>query len=151
MRIFFQDFISLAVLLAIPLVGIAARRLNLKFLLDPIAISLILIFLVAGILSMRARTLGKKQAWRDMVAATTTLPRVQIGLDPGEIDKNIFDQSEFSEPHHVVLMQAADRTWVFKPLLDLKVSGGIAVVVLPKDAVTGLRMQLATPPRQGDN
>src|SRR6266496_4424241 len=39
LRIFFRDFVSLIVLFAIPLVGIAARHFNLKFLPDPTAIS----------------------------------------------------------------------------------------------------------------
>jgi hypothetical protein len=150
LRIFFQDFVSLLVLLVIPFIGIAVRRLPLRFVPDPIAVSLILIFLIAGALSMRARSLGMRNAWRDMVGSTTTLPRVQVDLDPQKSFKSdILDPADFLEPYYVILMQTTDRIWVFKPLLDLKVSGGLPVVVIPKDAVRVLRMQLATPPPEG--
>jgi hypothetical protein len=142
LRVFFHDFVSLLVLVGLPLVGIGVRQLPAKLAPDPTALSLILIFLTAGGLSIRARDLGERRASVDMINETTTLPRAQFGLIAGKIDKDIVNLNEFKEPYYVVLIQTSDRIWAFKPLDDSKIRSSVAVLIIPKDAVNVVRLQL---------
>lgn len=81
-RVFFQDPISLAILLLIPFLSAVFQRIRLRLVQDPVAVSLLLVFLVAGALSARARFLGTQDAWRDMIETKTHLPVVEMDVDP---------------------------------------------------------------------
>ncbi|SRR5712691_2415112 len=135
--------------------GILAGGLTLSYLYGragarrelAVVVFLLLLLCVSGLLSHRASILGRNMAWSDMVTTSSTLPRVEVEVDPTKLSDNIVHYKELESKQYRLLLQTENRVWLFKSTDHVK--GILSVVTLPKESLRVMTIERATP--EGDN
>lgn len=132
-------------------VGIIAAGLGLSYLYGRVGqrrelavVALLLLLLcVSGWLSHRASVLGRNMAWKDMVTATSSLPRVEVEVDRTKLSDNLVHYRDLESKGYRLLLQTENRVWLFRSTDHVK--GILSVVTLPKESLRVMTIERATP------
>lgn len=108
-----------------------------------VMVFLLLLLCVSGLLAHRASILGQNMAWSDMITASTTLPRVEVEVDPTKLSDNLVHYRELESKQYRLLLQTENRIWLFKTTDHVK--GILSVVTLPKESLRVMTIERATP------